>query len=135
MVVTRKKAGNIKGLLRGPQGIPSIMDGSRRLATVEFTDALDPAVHSFGILLRILKALYFHLLLETQTDPVSGLGLLGWLPTHFLPPLLTATLCCFEFSVSHKESTVGSDCLVDGSSSINKPRLSGFPSGRGTCKK
>lgn len=81
-VVMREKAGSIKELLRGPQGRPSIMDSSWRLATVEFTDALNPAVHSFRVLLRVLKALYFHLLLETQTDPVSGLGLLGWLPTH-----------------------------------------------------
>lgn len=111
------------------------MDGGRRLAAVEFTDAVNPALHGFGVLLRVLKALYFHLLLEMQADLVSGLDLWGWLPARFLPPPLTATLCCLEFSVSHKESTVGSDCLVDGSSSTNKPRLSGFPSGRGTCQK
>lgn len=51
------------------------------------------------------------------------------------PPRLTATLCCLEFSVSHSESTAGSDCLVEGSSSTTSPRWSGLPSGRGTCGK
>ena len=42
------------------------------------------------------------------------------------------TLCCLEFSVNQRDSTVGSDCFVEGSSNTNRPRLSGFPSGRGT---
>lgn len=45
---------------------------------------------------------------------------------------LTVMLCCLEFSVNQSESTVGSDCFVEGSSNTNRPRLSGFPSGRGT---
>lgn len=49
-------------------------------------------------------------------------------------PRLTVMLCCLEFSVSQRESTVGSDCLVDGSSRTSRPRLSGLPSGRGTCR-
>lgn len=47
---------------------------------------------------------------------------------------LTVTLCCLEFSVSHRASTVGSDCLAEGSSSTSSPRLSGLPSGRGACR-
>lgn len=46
----------------------------------------------------------------------------------------TVTLCCLEFSVSHSERTVGSDCLVHGSSRTSNPRLSGLLSGRGTCR-
>lgn len=72
-----------QGLLGGHRGRPSIMDSGRRLAAVEFTDALNPALHGFGVLLRILKALYFHLLLEMQADLVSGLDLWGWLPSPF----------------------------------------------------
>lgn len=46
--------------------------------------------------------------------------------------VLTATLWCLLFSESHRESTVGSDCLAHGSSNTSKPRPSAFPSGRGT---
>lgn len=46
---------------------------------------------------------------------------------------LTAILCCLLFSESHRESTVGSDCFVHGSSRTRRPRLSAFPSGLGTC--
>lgn len=46
--------------------------------------------------------------------------------------VLTAMLCCLLFSESHSDRTVGSDCLVQGSSRTNSPRLSALPSGRGT---
>lgn len=110
---------------------------------MQLTDALNPALNGFGILLSILQALHFNLLLETETracpnvPPQQNQGLSCIQEESLHPPSLplTATLCCLEFSVNQRERTVGSDCLVDGSSSTSNPRLSGFPSGRGTYEK
>ncbi len=66
----------------------------------------------------------FHLLGQNNLSTVSLLARMCE---------LTATLCCLLFSESHRESTVGSDCFVHGSSRTRRPRLSASPSGLGTC--
>lgn len=124
--------------------LPGVVYGSWRFRPMQFTNALDPVIYGFGIFVRVFNALNFYFLWKrcASHSQISCYSLKylccinAYINVEQMSVLhsLTVALCCLLFSDSHRESTVGSDCFVHGSSRTRRPKLSGLPSGRGTCR-
>lgn len=121
--------------------LPGVVYSSWRFWPMQFTDALNPVVYGFEVSFWVFYALNLHFLSRDVNHILNHLSHIfavlyihvRWCFNILSVCCLTVTLCCLLFSDSHRESTVGSDCLVQGSSRTRRPRLSGLPSGRGTC--